>query len=84
MPAKKQPNTSVGIFEAKNRLSELVTEVERGATVLLTRNGRPVAELVPVREKNRDADAAMQWLLSRRWSLGGATIRDLIDDGRRY
>jgi prevent-host-death family protein len=39
---------SVGIFEAKNRLSELVSAAESGEVIVLTRNGRPVAELRPI------------------------------------
>ena len=37
---------SVPIYEAKNRLSELVAAVEQGETVAITRRGRPVARLV--------------------------------------
>lgn len=74
---------TVGIFEAKNRLSELVSEVERGETVLLTRNGKPVAELVPVSHDNERANDAMNWILTRRWKLKGLSIRELIDEGRR-
>lgn len=74
---------TIGIFEAKNRLSELISQVEKGETVLLTRNGRPVAHIVPVQPDDERAEAAMQWLLGRRWKLDGLSIRDLIDEGRR-
>lgn len=36
----------VGMFEAKTRLSALVEEVEKGGTVVITRHGKPVAQLV--------------------------------------
>jgi prevent-host-death family protein len=36
----------VGIFEAKTNLSALVEEVEKGGTVVITRHGKPVAQLV--------------------------------------
>jgi prevent-host-death family protein len=75
---------SVGMFEAKNKLSELVAAVEKGETVTLTRNGRPVAQLVPVTHDRQKAEDAMAWILSRRWKLDGLTIRELIDDGRRF
>lgn len=74
---------TIGIFEAKNRLSELVAEVERGETVLLTRNGHPVAELVPTKTDGVKAASAMKWIRSRRWKLKGLSIRELIDEGRR-
>lgn len=36
----------VPVYEAKNRLSELLAAVERGEQVAITRRGRPVARLV--------------------------------------
>lgn len=47
---------SVGTFEAKNKLSELLDAVERGEEVEITRRGKPVARLVHV-EAPRDNDA---------------------------
>jgi prevent-host-death family protein len=38
---------TVSIREAKNRLLQLAREVERGETIVVTRNGRPVIDLVP-------------------------------------
>ena len=38
---------TVSIRDAKNRLTELAREVEEGETVVVTRNGRPVLDLVP-------------------------------------
>lgn len=38
---------TVSIRDAKNRLTELAREVEEGRTVVVTRNGRPVLDLVP-------------------------------------
>jgi prevent-host-death family protein len=38
---------TVSIRDAKNRLTELAREVEDGETVVVTRNGRPVLDLVP-------------------------------------
>ena len=43
--------TAVSIKDAKNRLSELARRVEAGETVVVTRNGKPVMELVPARKK---------------------------------
>jgi prevent-host-death family protein len=42
---------SVSIREAKNRLTELAREVEDGETIVITRNGKPVADLVPHRKR---------------------------------
>ncbi len=39
---------TVGLFEAKTHLSELVARAERGEEVVITRHNRPVAKLVPI------------------------------------
>jgi prevent-host-death family protein len=43
--------TVVSIKEAKNRLTALARLVEKGGTVVVTRNGKPVFHLVPHRAK---------------------------------
>jgi prevent-host-death family protein len=42
---------TVSIREAKNRLTTLARQVEKGETVVVTRNGRPIFDLVPHRPK---------------------------------
>ncbi len=37
----------VSIVEAKNRLPELIRAVEQGEKVVITRHGKPVAQLAP-------------------------------------
>jgi prevent-host-death family protein len=37
----------VSIAEAKNRLPELIRAVENGETVVITRHGKPVAQIAP-------------------------------------
>ncbi len=77
----------VGVFEAKNRLTVLLAEVEAGGEVIITRRGRPVARLGPVGSRfdqsraQRAADGLRK--LSASVTLGpGLTLRDLIDEGR--
>jgi prevent-host-death family protein len=38
----------VGMHEAKTKLSQLVERAEAGEDIVIARNGRPVARLVPV------------------------------------
>lgn len=77
----------IGVLEAEGRLGALLDLVEQGEEVVITRDGRPVARLVPSRaEKDRAAEAAVEE--ARRLRAGvtlgpGVTIRDLIYDGRR-
>ena len=39
--------TRVSIKDAKNRLTELARRVESGETIIVTRNGKPILDLVP-------------------------------------
>jgi prevent-host-death family protein len=52
MPPKSAPaKTTVSMKEAKNRLTELARRIEAGETVTVTRNGKPVFDMVPHRKK---------------------------------
>ncbi|MGH8746206.1 MAG: type II toxin-antitoxin system Phd/YefM family antitoxin [Burkholderiales bacterium] len=82
---------SVGSFEAKTKLAELLDRVEAGETVTITRRGRPVAQLVPVkavdeRERRRAlVEEIKRWRVGKdRGAKAGATISELIKAGRRY
>lgn len=44
----------VNVHDAKTRLSELLSRVEGGEEIIIARAGRPVARLVPAREKARE------------------------------
>ena len=77
----------VGVFEAKNRLTALLDEIEKGGEVLITRRGKPVARLVAPgpgfdREKARRAAAGLKEC-SRGLTLGDLKLKDLIAEGRR-
>ena len=76
----------VAVFEAKNKLSALLAEVARGGDVTITNRGVPVAKLVPIgpvfdREKAMRAADGLR-AASRGVTLGGDTIRSLIEEGR--
>ncbi len=43
----------VSVAEAKNHLSELLRSVEEGEQVIITRNGKPVAQLVAAPPERR-------------------------------
>ncbi len=75
---------TVGLFEAKQRLSELVDEAARGQTVGISRRGTLTAILAPApRAPQRPLDEVFTSLRGS-LSLGrGVTMKDLIEDGRR-
>lgn len=78
---------TVGAFEAKNRLSELLQLVENGEEVTITKHGRPVARLVPASQRDpAKVREAIEWLRKTREerSLGGLKIKELINEGRKY
>jgi prevent-host-death family protein len=39
---------TVGLFEAKTHLSELIARAERGEETIITRHNKPVAKIVPI------------------------------------
>lgn len=47
------PVRTVNVHEAKTHLSRLLAEVEKGAEVIVARNGVPVAKLVAVAKRRR-------------------------------
>lgn len=78
---------TVGAFEAKTHLNELLQRVSKGETIQITRRGIPVAKLVPVDEENKkDLREIVREIreIGKGASLKGLTIRELINEGRRY
>lgn len=43
----------VSVAEAKNRLPKLIRAMEQGESIVITRNGKPVAQLAPVSARRR-------------------------------
>ena len=80
------PNT-VGAYEAKTHLSELLEKVEAGEEITITKHGAPVAKLVPVKKEASPEErvAAIERIqkLASGLSLSGLKVKDLISDGRR-
>ncbi|MBA2723217.1 MAG: type II toxin-antitoxin system Phd/YefM family antitoxin [Methylibium sp.] len=80
--------TTVGIFEAKSRLSELVARAARGEEIVITRHGEPVARLMPPRVPDAlgQAHALATRIRSSRAGQApgdGVAIPDMIEEGRR-
>ena len=74
---------TVGVNEAKTHLSRLIAEVTRGQEVEITKNGRPVALLVPVPQKP-DVHEVIRQLreLRRGITLRGLSLCEMIEEGR--
>jgi prevent-host-death family protein len=81
--------TSVGSYEAKTHLPELLERAEKGERIVITRRGRAVAMLVPfAAETKADVrqviEAFKGYSLRQGRTLGKLTVREMIDAGRRY
>jgi prevent-host-death family protein len=81
---------SIGIYEAKSKLSELVERAEAGQEVTITRRGRPVAKLVPAkagvevdRKALMDEIRAFSKTIKLRKKLSRRELREAIEWGRR-
>jgi prevent-host-death family protein len=78
---------TVGLFEAKQKLSELVERANEGEQIGITRRGKLTAMLVPVRNNKvtlKEAFADIERIRRRVKPLPkGVTIKDLIEEGRR-
>lgn len=76
----------IGLFEAKNKLSSLVSAAERGEDIIITRHGHPAARLTAMRQNFSDqrVQAAMKHIKRIRQgvTLGGLHIKELIQEGR--
>lgn len=79
---------NVGLFEAKQKLSELVERASTGERIGITRRGRLAALLVPA-PNDTDIDlkevfASIEQIRKSAKPLPkGMTVKDLIEEGRR-
>lgn len=79
--------SEVGAFEAKTHLPKLLERVQKGERFVITKHGHPVAELIPFRK--RDPDKIHQAIDSlkafqKNHRLGGLSVREMIEEGRKY
>jgi len=81
---------SIGVYEAKSKLSELVERAGAGHEVVITRHGKPVAKLVPAAAgEGIDRSALFREIKALRRSirlkkpLSLREIREAIESGRR-
>jgi prevent-host-death family protein len=72
---------------AKAQFAELLDQVERGETIVITRHGKPIARLVPDEEARRARVAeAIEGIKELRKHTKPATIEEIIawkNEGRR-
>lgn len=80
-------SSTIGAIDANRRFEELLQLVEKGGEITITRDGSPIARIIPVRraasEATRRAAIAEMRKLAAKHSLDGLTIQSLRDEGRR-
>ena len=79
---------SVGAFEAKTHLSDLLDRVSQGERITITRHGVPAAVLVPVGEPgkkltHKEIVDGMR-ALRKRIKPDRMSVRDMVREGRRF
>ncbi len=83
----KNLNKTIGSFEAKTHLSSLIEDVQNGRDYIITKRGKPVARLVPYKDKENDyemVEAISSFREIRNSIKGKVDIRSYIDEGRKY
>ena len=78
---------TIDAFEAKARLPQLLRRVKDGERFIITRHNQPVAEMVPFRQRDSaKVQSAINDLkeFQKTHSLGGLSVRKIIEDERRY
>ncbi len=74
----------IGLFQAKNRLSELVDRAAQGEKIGITRRGKLTAVIVPPRPKVglEEVFADIEGIRKRAKFPPGLTVAELIEEGR--
>jgi prevent-host-death family protein len=78
----------VGLFEAKQKLSELVERAGRGERIGITKRGKLTAEIGPARAQQaekvdlKQVFAEIEKIRKRSKKVPGVTVKSLIEEGR--
>lgn len=78
---------AINLAEAKAHLSELIDRVEAGASIDITRRGKPVARLTAIDKPRKPIDAALLQSLTTAMPADAQNAADLVRamrDGDRY
>jgi prevent-host-death family protein len=76
----------VALFEAKQKLSELVDRAGRGEQIGITKRGKLAAVIGPAREEQVDLNAVfarMDEIRKRSKKPKNVSVKDLIEEGRK-
>ena len=79
---------SIGAFEAKTHLSDLLDRVARGEKITITRHGVPAALLVPITETtpkltHQEIIEGMR-AVRKRVKTSKMSVREMVNEDRRF
>ena len=77
---------TVGAFEAKTHLSEILEKASRGEETIITKRGVPIAKVIPVeKESSTIKPNLLQEFrqLRKKLTLGNLSWKDLRNEGRK-
>ena len=77
---------TIGTYELKTHLSDILGRVERGEQIVITRRGVPVARLVPANAETlapAEVLRQMRELRARQQPIAWETLKKWRDEGRR-
>jgi prevent-host-death family protein len=79
------PMKELTAVEAKVKFGSVLDAVERGEEIVVTRNGKVVARIVPANEPGLSQEEAVELLktFAQGKTLGGLDLRAMRDEGRR-
>ena len=65
--------------EAKTKFLALLDEVERGASILVTRHGKPIARIIPEAQVDRErVERAVEGMRSLRQRIGKMSLEEIL------
>lgn len=70
---------SIGSYEAKTRLPEILRQVEKGEHFTITRRGVPIARIVGVEDSVEDRRAVIERMKAARAQRPSIPVRELLD-----
>jgi prevent-host-death family protein len=75
----------IGAYHAKTHLPALLERVQRGEQITITKHGKPIARLVPIRgsDPERRSEAIDKLKEFAKGHTLGIPVKQLIEEGRR-
>jgi prevent-host-death family protein len=81
---------TIGAFDAKTHFSQIIEQVLTGEEFTVTKHGKPVARIVPIAAVADETMAQHRLQVARSLKASrirlksGDTMRQFIDEGRKY